>query len=131
SRRNDITILTRLFLKKYSESFGKELASLSEQAEHALQRYDWPGNVRELENLVQRLVILSRNSTIDVIDLPEIMHFSVHQGTGEMMSLEEIENEHILSTLRHTDNNKTRAAKILGIDRKTLREKMLRMNTPD
>ena len=131
SRKDDITILARVFLEKFSESFGKNTVSLSERAERALRRYDWPGNVRELENLMQRLVILSRNSTIAVIDLPEFMHFSAKKGTGELKSLEEIENEHILSTLRYMGNNKTRAAKILGIDRKTLREKIQRMNPSD
>ncbi len=131
SRKEDITILAKIFLEKYSESFGKSPVSLSERAVLALRQYNWPGNVRELENLMQRLVILSRGSAIDVIDLPENMHFSARYGTGEFKSLEEIENEHILFILRHTGDNKTRAAKILGIDRKTLREKIQRMTAQD
>lgn len=131
SRKEDITILARIFLEKFSESFGKPPVSLSERADHALRQYNWPGNVRELENLMQRLVILSGGSVIDVIDLPENMHFSARYGTGEFKSLEEIENEHILFILKHTGDNKTRAAKILGIDRKTLREKIQRMIPQD
>lgn len=131
SRKEDITILAKIFLEKYSESFGKSPVSLSERAVLALRQYNWPGNVRELENLMQRLVILSRGSAIDVIDLPENMHFSARYGTGEFKSLEEIENEHILFILKHTGDNKTRAAKILGIDRKTLREKIQRMTAQD
>ncbi len=131
SRKEDIIILTRLFLEKFSESFGKDPVSLSDRADRALCQYDWPGNVRELENLMQRLVILSRGSVVDVADLPENMHFSARYGTGELKSLEEIENEHILLILRHTGDNKTRAAKILGIDRKTLRDKMQRMIPQD
>ncbi|MCD6342642.1 MAG: sigma-54-dependent Fis family transcriptional regulator [Spirochaetaceae bacterium] len=131
SRKEDITILARIFLEKFSESFGKPPVSLSERADHALRHYNWPGNVRELENLMQRLVILSGGSVIDVIDLPENMHFSARYGTGEFKSLEEIENEHILFILKHTGDNKTRAAKILGIDRKTLREKIQRMTPQD
>ena len=131
SRKEDITILAKIFLEKYSESFGKSPVSLSERAVLALRQYNWPGNVRELENLMQRLVILSRGSAIDVIDLPENMHFSARYGTGEFKSLEEIQNEHILFILKHTGDNKTRAAKILGIDRKTLREKIQRMTAQD
>lgn len=128
TRKEDITTLARIFLKRFSEAFGKDPVTLTGQGEDALQRYDWPGNVRELENLIQRLVILSRNSNIDAIDLPEIMRFSVKKGNGELKSLEEIESRHILATLHHTGNNKTHAAKILGIDRKTLREKLQRID---
>ena len=130
SRKEDVTTLARLFLAKYTLSFGKNAISLTEHAERALQRYDWPGNVRELENLMQRLVILSRKSNIDAVDLPQIMHFSAKREPTEMSSLEEVETRHILATLRLTGDNKTQAAKILGIDRKTLREKLQRIDVP-
>ena len=131
SRTEDITNMAKLFLAKFSESFGKEPVSLTERAEAALRRYDWPGNVRELENLMQRLVILSESPIIDVIHLPEIMHYSAKIEDNNLKSLADMEQEHILTVLRHTANNKSQAAKILGIDRKTLREKMQRMGFGD
>ncbi len=127
-RKEDIAVLAGVFLEKYSETFGKDPVSLTQSAERALSAYEWPGNVRELENLMQRLVILSNGPAIDVTDLPDNMHYSAKLGSGELKSLEEVEAEHILVVLGHTGGNKTRAAKILGIDRKTLREKMQRLN---
>lgn len=131
SRKEDIHILAEMFLHKYADSYGKAPVVLTERAEQALLRYDWPGNVRELENIMQRLVIIGDGGEIDVPDLPEIMHFSVRSGSRELKTLAELEAEQILRTLEHTGNNKTRAAEILGIDRKTLREKLQRMDVPD
>lgn len=127
SRKEDIPILAEIFLAKYSETYGKAPLTLSDRAVQALIGYDWPGNVRELENIMQRLVIVSEGGSVEVPDLPEIMHFSVTPEKKELKTLEEMEKEQILFTLRHTGNNKTKAAEILGIDRKTLREKLNRM----
>jgi two-component system, NtrC family, response regulator HydG len=130
SRKEDIPILAEIFLQKYADSYGKGPVTLTDRAEHALVRYEWPGNVRELENIMQRLVIIAGGGEIDVPDLPEIMHFSVRPGKRELKTLAELEKEQILATLEHTGNNKTQAAEILGIDRKTLREKLQRMENP-
>jgi two-component system, NtrC family, response regulator HydG len=130
SRKEDIPILAEIFLHKYADSYGKAPVTMTERAEHALVRYEWPGNVRELENIMQRLVIIAGGGEIDVPDLPEIMHFSVRSGKRELKPLAELEKEQILATLEHTGNNKTQAAEILGIDRKTLREKLQRMDIP-
>ncbi len=124
SRREDIPVLAKMFLEKYAESFSKPTPILTERAVRALVEYDWPGNVRELENVMQRLVIISEAGNIDVPDLPDMMHFVIEGERQELKPLAEIEQEHIIRVLRHTNNNKSRAAEILGINRKTLREKL-------
>jgi two-component system response regulator HydG len=89
-----------------------------------LRNYYWPGNVRELENVMQRLVVMTDGSLIDVPDLPSLMRFTASHQTGLHRTLAEVEAEHIRNVLSSVGGNKTRAAEILGIDRKTLREKL-------
>jgi DNA-binding NtrC family response regulator len=91
---------------------------------NALQCYSWPGNVRELENIMQRLVVMNTSGVIEVSDLPQSMRFYIESSENAEKSLVQVEAEHIQRVLRHTGGNKTRAAEILGIDRKTLREKL-------
>ena len=90
----------------------------------ALANYYWPGNVRELENVVQRIVVMSDRDVVDVPDLPSLMRFSAMRGARLRRTLQEVEIEHIRNVLETVSGNKTRAAEILGIDRKTLREKL-------
>jgi len=123
-RENDIVLLANHFMKKYAEKSGKSPIRFSDDALQRLRNYDWPGNVRELENVVQRLVVMSDGELIEVSDLPELMHFSALRKTGFEKSLSEIEAEYIRNVLANVKGNKSRAAKILGIDRKTLREKI-------
>ena len=98
----------------------------SPEVVEAFRQYNWPGNVRELENLVQRLVVMSDRKLIDISELPPLMRFSPPRASGLHRTLAEVEAEHIRNVLAEVDGNKTRAAKILGIDRKTLREKLKR-----
>jgi two-component system response regulator HydG len=83
-----------------------------------------------LENIIQRLVLMSESNAIDAPDLPSLMRYSALRGVGPHRTLAEIESEHILGVLASVDNNKTKAAEILGIDRKTLREKLKKMKNP-
>jgi DNA-binding NtrC family response regulator len=92
-----------------------------------LRDYDWPGNVRELENVIQRLVVMLEENVVDVSDLPALMRFSAPTGSGPYRMLAEVEAEHVRNVLAAVHGNKTRAAEILGIDRKTLRDKLVRM----
>jgi DNA-binding NtrC family response regulator len=89
-----------------------------------LRDYYWPGNVRELENLMQYLVVMSDDKVIDSPDLPSHMRYSVSEGADINKTIEEVEAQHIYNVLSHVKGNKTHAASILGIDRKTLREKL-------
>ncbi len=100
---------------------------LSDKAIQVLRDYHWFGNVRELQNIIQRLVIMSEEQVIDVPDLPSFMRFSALKEKGIKRTLEEVENEYILNVMANVNDNKTHAAEILGIDRKTLREKLKKM----
>lgn len=123
-RGHDIACLVRHFTKRFAEEAGKPVPRLSSRAMEVLQGYRWPGNVRELENVVHRLVVMSDGPHIDAPDLPSLMRFSALSGAGADRTLDEVEVEHIRNVLARVDGNKTRAAAILGIDRKTLRQKL-------
>jgi len=123
-RKNDIYPLITMFLKKYGAEYGKPNCTISDKAIEILVRHSWPGNVRELENIVQRMIIMS-DSEIDVSDIPDYLKYQ-HPTEGDLLkTLKDIEKEHILKVLHAVGDNKTKAAEILQIDRKTLRQKLL------
>jgi DNA-binding NtrC family response regulator len=126
-RREDILILANHFLKKFSQDMGRPAPRLTDEALNALSHYAWPGNVRELENMIQRLVIIGDGPDIDITDLPESMRFSLSRDRFGNKTLAEVEAEHIRHILTQSGGNKSQAAEILGIDRKTLREKLKRL----
>jgi two-component system response regulator HydG len=123
-RGDDVIVLARHFLHKFSKEYGRQGITFTEDALRALRQYSWPGNVRELENLAQRLTVMTESDLIDIPDLPPHMRFSIPSSTGLNKTLAEIEVEHIQNVLSNTSGNKSKAAEILGIDRKTLREKL-------
>jgi DNA-binding NtrC family response regulator len=123
-RADDILLLAHHFAKQFSEELGKPTPRFSDEALQVLRNYHWPGNVRELENVIQRLVIMTDGNLIEVPDLPSLMRFSALRGEGFNRTLAEVEVEYIRNVLASVEDNKTRAAEILGIDRKTLREKL-------
>ena len=130
-RGDDILLLAHHFSRRFAVELGRPQPRFSERALGVLKMFDWPGNVRELENVVQRLVLMTDGDIIDVPDLPPIMRFSALGSTGLDRSLAEVEAEHIRNVLANVGGNKTRAAEILGIDRKTLREKIRLQKSPD
>ncbi len=123
-REDDILQLVSHFVSKFAEELGRPAPRFSNKALEVLRNYSWPGNVRELENLIQRLVVMTDGETIDVPDLPSAMRFSLASDAGLDRTLAEVEAEHIRNVLASVGGNKTRAAEVLGIDRKTLREKL-------
>jgi two-component system response regulator HydG len=123
-RGDDILILAHHFVAKYAQEFGKTALRFSDNALQVLKNYHWPGNVRELENVIQRLVVMTDGNVIEVSDLPSLMRFSSLRETGLHRALAEVEAEYIRNVLENVNGNKTKAAQILGIDRKTLREKI-------
>lgn len=123
-REDDVLLLAAHFATEFAEELGKTPPGLSDEVVHVLRSYHWPGNVRELQNLVQRLTVMSEGDVIEVPDLPPMMRFSAARAAGLDRTLAEVEAEHIRNVLASTDGNKVHAAKILGIDRKTLREKL-------
>jgi len=123
-RDDDILHLIRHFASKYAQEHDVPPPKFSSQAYRALREYTWPGNVRELENLVQSVIVMTDGKEIDVSDLPQHMRFSIPRGTSMGRSLAQVEAEHIRLVIDGVGGNKTKAAQILGIDRKTLREKL-------
>jgi DNA-binding NtrC family response regulator len=127
-RRDDIPLLVEHFLRKFAERSGVQ-KSVAKDAMETFMRYDWPGNVRELENVIERAVILSDDSVIDLSDLPE----KVVRGEGRRgslvidspdLTLEELEHEYIMKVLNYTSWQKKRASQILGINASTLYRKL-------
>lgn len=124
-RRGDVPLLAHYFLKKYNERY-RQNARLTESGLKALETYTWPGNVRQLQHLIERLSILAPGGRIDEHAVREgIEAMEPREQAGE--TLEETEKEQIRRVLAATGGNKSRAAKILGIERKTLYRKLERM----
>ena len=130
-RKDDVPLLVEHFLKKYAAKSGKKIEEISPDALSRMLEYNWPGNVRELENAIERAVALSRGIILTVKDLPTL----IAQGEPQMAITEkspttiegvvqEAEKEHIMRVLRETGGKKNETAKILGISRKTLWEKI-------
>ncbi|MGA7279321.1 MAG: sigma-54 dependent transcriptional regulator, partial [Desulfocapsaceae bacterium] len=129
-RNEDVSLLIQHITAQLSEEMGGEPLSFSERAMNALTAYSWPGNVRELENLIQKLTVTVDHNSVDIVDLPGTMRYSIDHKAGLNRSLAAVEYEHIQNVLASVGGNKTQAAKILKIDRKTLREKLKRI-TPE
>ena len=123
-RREDVPLLIRHFTAHLCEEMGRGPLSFSDRAMNAMAAYSWPGNVRELENLVQKLIVTVDGNSVDIVDLPGTMRFSIEHQAGLNRSLAAVEHEYIQNVLASVGGNKTQAAKILKIDRKTLREKL-------
>jgi DNA-binding NtrC family response regulator len=123
-RGDDVLLLANSLSAKFADEMGKQPPQFTDKALDLLRKYDWPGNVRELENVIQRLVLMTDQSVIDAPDLPPNMRFSASRGAGFDRTLAEVETEYIKNVLANVGGNKTKAAEILGIDRKTLRERL-------
>lgn len=123
-RGEDVLLLIRHFAGAFAAELGRPAPGFSDAALDVLRRYRWPGNVRELQNVVQRIVVMAEGELIDVPDLPSLMRFSALGKGGFDRTLAEVEVEYVRNVLASVNGNRTRAAEILGIDRKTLREKL-------
>ncbi len=123
-RREDVPLLAHYFISNYSREMDRRPISFSDRAMQALTNYAWPGNVRELENIIQKLVVKVDKEIVDIADLPEPMRFTIGHEKGLHRSLALVESEHITHVLASVGGNKTQAARILKIARKTLREKL-------
>lgn len=129
-RHEDIPILADYFLKKYTEKNRRLIKGFSPRAMDLLMRHTWPGNVRELENIVERAVILAREDFITPLQFPGVIQdldrdaYEGAVGMTEGKSLKDMERRMILRTLEETGGNRTHAADILGISRRTLQIKL-------
>lgn len=124
-RHGDIPLLARYFVRKYNERYGKD-ARIADSGMRILLDYTWPGNVRQLQHLLERLVILAPQGRIDEAEIRDGIELMEPRDTaGE--TLAETEADQIRRVLAATNGNKSRAARILGIERKTLYRKLERM----
>jgi Nif-specific regulatory protein len=129
-RKGDVPLLAEHFLKRFVLETGRKIRGLTPAALKKMTDYDWPGNVRELRNVVERAVALGSGPFLDAADVwlssLEVGGPGAEAGPPpyQPLSLEEIEREHILKTLAHTDWNKSQAAGILKIERSTLDRKI-------
>jgi two-component system, NtrC family, response regulator AtoC len=128
-RREDIPMLAHHFLQKVSSENGPVIRGFIPDTMAILQRYHWPGNVRELENVIERAASLTHGPLLHPDDLPDSVRQAPSNSLeplelpghdGELISLEELEKRYLMRVLKESGHNKVRAAKILGIDRRTL-----------
>ncbi len=122
-RKDDIPILTAHFLEKFNKRYEKNISGVSAQAKAGLQEYSWPGNVRELEHAIEHAFVFCRHNTIGLDHLPADLSAFIDGLLATPESPEE-KIRAIMTTLQKTGGNKAKAARILGIDRKTLYRKM-------
>ena len=128
-KKEDIPLLVDHFLKHYSKVNNKHVRNISRTAMDHLLHYDWPGNVRELENVIERAVILTKEKIIDLCDiLPLHNKPAVEVEESIDKRLEDLEVEYIRNVLKRMHGNQTKAAEILGIDRRTLYRKIKKHN---
>lgn len=134
-RGMDILRLAEHFLRQYSERLGRSIEGIERSAAQKLLDYDWPGNVRELSNYIERAATLTSANQIRVIDLPEkVRRFEVTGMPAQesipqtVITLQELQERYIESVLKRVQGNKTQAAKLLGLDRRTLYRKLERYN---
>jgi two-component system response regulator HydG len=139
ARGSDVLLLAQHMLKHYAVALDKKVVGLSASSAERMLAYEWPGNVRELGNCIERAVALAKFEEIQVEDLPEkIRAQPTRRSTAmsgsdhpEMLTLEEIERRHVLRVLEACSGNRTDAAKVLDLDRKTLYRKLLRWGYSD
>jgi two-component system, NtrC family, response regulator HydG len=132
-RGGDILLLAQHFVERFGARFGKDVGGIATPTAKKLMAYDWPGNVRELENCVERAVALTRFDHLTVEDLPENVRaykasrFMMDaEDPQELLTITELEKRYIHRVLSMVDGNKSRAARILGLDRRTLYRKLER-----
>ena len=127
-RREDLPELAQSFARAYATKHGRQANELTAEALALLRDYQFPGNVRELANIIERAVIVSSGEQIDIDHLPEPIRAAVgvQRLRGQPRSLAEVEAEYVAQILAGAKGNKTEAARILGISRKNLYEKLAR-----
>jgi two-component system response regulator HydG len=131
ARGTDVLLLAQHFLECAAHSEGRRVLGLTPAAAERLMAYSWPGNVRELENAIERAVALTAYEKIVVEDLPERIRnyrssdvLVASNDPSELVTLEEVERRYLLRVLESVGGNKTLAARILGLDRRTLYRKL-------
>jgi DNA-binding NtrC family response regulator len=123
-RREDIPLLVDYFIDFFSKKMNKKIDKISTPFYEKLKQYNYPGNIRELRNVVERSIILSEGGLLSANLLPNEFFSESNKENADSLKLENIERQHIISILEKTNNNKTKAAEILGIGLTTLYRKL-------
>ena len=124
-RKEDILLFANFFLDQANKELDKHLIGFDAKASQALLSYHWPGNLRQMKNIVKRATLLAQGSFITLLELgTDLLDTTTTCTTSMSLRNEETEKEHILEALRQTGNNKSKAAQLLNIDRKTLYNKL-------
>jgi two-component system response regulator HydG len=138
ARGGDVLLLADQLVKKYAAVIGKNVTGIAQPAAQRMLAYEWPGNVRELTNCIERAVATTKFEQLQVDDLPDSVRTRSHKGPTlsghdlpELLPLEEVERRRVLRVLEACNGNRTDAAKMLGLDRKTLYRKLLRWGVGD
>ncbi len=124
-RVEDLFLFVEFFLEEANQSLGKDVIGLSREVESAFKKYNWPGNLRELKNVIKRSVLLTTTKTIPLDVIPkEVLFYQESKPEKVDFSKESNEKQLILNALEEAENNKTKAAKLLNVTRKTLYNKL-------
>jgi DNA-binding NtrC family response regulator len=131
-RQEDLIPLAMHFLRRYSQELRKEIVGMSKEAMGLIERYTWPGNVRELENVIERAVILCQGTVVTAQELPSLREYlrtpvlsaDAFRLPPDGIVLSDLEKELIRQALERTHQNKSHAAKLLGLSRTQLRTRM-------
>jgi len=129
-RKEDLPLLQRHFLKKYSSRYKKEITGISRRAQARLSAHSWPGNVRELENTISGSCIMAAGNVIDLADLPEMLRTPIEIAESEergLVTLETMQQRYLRKVLDLVGGNKAKAAEILGVGRNTIYQMLSRM----
>ena len=128
-RKEDIEAFVHLFLEKANQQLNKNITKVSKEALLALLQYNWPGNIRELQNYIKRATLLSTNESIELESLPDEVTVVKEETEAQDLGLrDEVERKAIIDALAMVNGNKTRAAEILGVSRKTMYNKITQYN---
>jgi len=119
-RREDLPLLQRHFLERFSTMYGKTIRGISRRAQAVLARYTWPGNIRELENVLGNACLMADTDFVDISDLPVLRDNERAPLPPGLVSLEQVEQQHVKRVLEAVGGDKQRAAEILGISRATV-----------
>jgi len=126
-RRGDVTLLARFYINRFNGEFRKHVRGLSTAAQELLDHYAWPGNVRELRNAIERAMLLADRELLEPQDFTTLTrtvsatHFKL---PAEGVDLEEVERQLVVQALERANNNQTRAAELLGLNRDQVRYRM-------
>lgn len=125
-RKSDIPDLAMRFLHEFAEENGKTITGFTPKTINVLMHYEWPGNIRELRNCIESAVVMAKSHLVDICDLPISTALRTENSVTIPlgMTLAELENYYIRTVLEQVDNNKSQAARLLGISRKTLQRKL-------